>query len=69
MDENVEDIFWMERKECKDQEILKMSSRKSIPARERFFSMGQTILSGPVAADEERFMAAARNSEGEQEDE
>ena len=42
-----------------------MSSKKSIPARESYFSMGQTIFFGPVAADEERFMAAARNSAGE----
>ena len=36
-----------------------------MPERGRCFSMGQATLSGPVAVDEERLQAAARNSAGE----
>ena len=35
-----EDFFLMERKEYKDQEKLKVCRRKSMPERERCFSMG-----------------------------
>ena len=58
----IEDVFQMEGKECKDQERLKMSKRKSMPERGRCFSMKYRTLAGPVAVDEERFVAAARNS-------
>ena len=51
----------MEGKECKVQKQLKMSRRKSMPERGRCFSMGWGTLSGPVAVEEERFEAAARN--------
>ena len=43
-----------------------------MPERRRCFSMGQVTLSGPVAMEEERLEAAARNSagvKGEQKDE
>ena len=60
----MEDVFQMERKECIDQERLKMCWRKSTPERGRCFSMGWATLSGPVAVDEERFVAAARSSAG-----
>ena len=36
----MEDVFQMEGKECEDQERLKMLRRKSMPERERCFSMG-----------------------------
>ena len=36
----IEEVFQMERKECKNQERLKMSRRKSMPERGRCFSMG-----------------------------
>ena len=36
----IEDVFQMERKECEDQERLKMWRRKSMPERGRCFSMG-----------------------------
>ena len=36
----MEDVFQMEGKECEDQEKLKMCRRKSMPERERCFSMG-----------------------------
>ena len=61
----IEDVFQMEGKECEDQERLKMWRRKSMPERGRCFSMGYATLSGPVAVDEERLEAAARNSAGE----
>ena len=49
-----------------DQEKLKMCRTKSMPERERCSSMGYATLSWPVAVDdEERFVAAARNSAGE----
>ena len=34
------DVFQIERKECKDQERLKMYCRKSMPERGRCYSMG-----------------------------
>ena len=37
--EIIEDVFQMEGKECKDQEILKMCSRKSMPVQGRCFNM------------------------------
>ena len=43
-----------------------------MPERGRCFSMGQATMSGPVAADEERLEAAAKNSaeeKGKQKDE
>ena len=52
----------MEGKECKDQERLKMCWRKSVPEPGKCFSMRWATLSGPVAVDEERFLAAAMNS-------
>ena len=36
-----------------------------MPEQGRCFSMGSATLSGPVAVDEERLEAAARNSAGE----
>ena len=36
----IEDVFQIEGKECKDQERLKMSWRKSMPERGRCFSNG-----------------------------
>ena len=36
-----------------------------MPERGRCFSIGQATLSGPVAVEEERLEAAARNSGGE----
>ena len=36
-----------------------------MPEPERCFSMGQVILSGPVAVDEKRLEAAARDLAGE----
>ena len=36
----MEDVFQMDRKECKVQERLKMWRRKSMPERGRCFSMG-----------------------------
>ena len=36
-----------------------------MPEGERGFSMGLATFSGPVAAEEERLEAAARNSAGE----
>ena len=35
-----------------------------MPERGRYISMGLATLSGPVAVDEERLEAAARNSTG-----
>ena len=61
----IEDIFQMKRKGCKNQERLKMCWRKSLPERERCFSMGQTTLSGPAAVNEKRFVAVARSLAGE----
>ena len=55
----------MEGKECEDQESLKVWRRKSMPERGRCFSMGKATLSGPVAVDEEKLEAAAKNSAGE----
>ena len=43
-----------------------------MPERGRYFSMGKAIVSGPMAVDEEKLEAAARNSagqKGEQKDE
>ena len=39
-----------------------------MPERGRCFSMGKATLSGPVAVDEERLEAAARNSAHEKEE-
>ena len=61
----IEDIFQMEGKKCKVQERLKMLRSKSMPERGRCFSTRQATLSGPVAVEEERLEAAARNSAGE----
>ena len=36
-----------------------------MPKRERCFSMEQATLSGPVVLNEERFVAAVKNSVGE----
>ena len=36
-----------------------------MPEQGRCFSMGKATLSGPVAVEEERLEAAARNSVGE----
>ena len=55
----------MEGKECKDHERLKMCMRKSMPKRGSCISMAPTTFSEPVAVDEKRFVAAARNSAGE----
>ena len=33
-----------------------------MPKRGNYFSVGMVILSGPVAVDEKRFVAAVRNS-------
>ena len=60
--EIIEDVFQMDRKECEDQEGMKMCRRKSMPERGRCFCMGYVTLSGPVAVDEERLEATARNS-------
>ena len=38
--EIIEDIFQRKGKECKDQEGLKMCSRKSMPEQGRCFSIG-----------------------------
>ena len=68
----IEDVFQIKGKEYNDQERLKMCRRKPMPERGMCFSMGQETLSGPVAVDEERFMAAGRNSaweKGKQKDE
>ena len=49
-----------------------MCTRKSIPERERCFSMGLATLSGPVAVEKERFVAVSKKSvaeKGEQKDE
>ena len=35
-----------------------------MPERERYFTMGQATLSGPVAVNENRFVEAARNLAG-----
>ena len=51
----------MEGKECKDQERLKMFTRNPYWYKEGALAWMGT-LSGPVAVDEERFVAAARNS-------
>ena len=64
----MEDIFQMEGKECKDQERLKMCRRKSKSERGRRFSMGYATLPGPMAVDQERFVAVARNSVWEKEE-
>ena len=61
----IKDVFQMEGKECKDQKTLKMCRRKSMPERRRCFSMGYAIFLGPVAVDEKKFVAAAKNSAGE----
>ena len=63
-----EDVLQVEGKECEDQERPKMRRRKPMPERGRCPSMGQATPSGPVAADEERPEAAARNSAGEKEE-
>ena len=60
----IEDVFQVEGKQCKDQETLKMRRRRSIPERGRCFTIEKATLSGPVAVDQERFVAAARNSVG-----
>ena len=57
----IEDVFQMEGKECKNQERLKMCTRKSMSERGRCFSMREATLSGPVAVDEKRLEVAARN--------
>ena len=64
MDGNNRNVFRIEGKECKDQERVKMC-RRSMPERGRCFCMGWVTLSRPVAVDEERIVAAARNSTGE----
>ena len=61
----IEDVFQREGKECKDPKRLKMCRRKSMPERERCFSMRYATLSGSVAVDKDRLEAAARNSVGE----
>ena len=63
--EIMEDVFQMEGKEFKVQEIFKMCRRKSMPERGRCFSMGKATLSGSVAVDRERLEAATKNSAGE----
>ena len=61
----MKDVFQMEGKKCKNQERLKMCRRKFMPERGRCCSLEWTTLFGRVAVDEERFVAAARNSAGE----
>ena len=60
----IEDVFKMEGKERKDQERLNIVWRKSTPEQGRCFSIGFATLSGSVAVDEKRFVAAMRNSVG-----
>ena len=64
----LEDVFYMEGKECTDQERSKMCGRKFMHKRERYFSMGKATLSGPAAVNKERFVAAAKNSAVEKEE-
>ena len=51
----------MERKVCKDQERLKIKNRSTMPEQARYFSNGQGILSGLVAVEDKKVVAAARN--------
>ena len=57
----IEKDFQMEGKKCKDQERLKMSKRKTMPQRGRYYIASGT-LSGQVAFEEKRLAAAQRNS-------
>ena len=49
----------MEGNECKDDKRLKMSTKKYMPQRGR--CLRKATLSGPVAMDEVRFVAFAKN--------
>ena len=65
MDGNNERCLADGRKECKHKERLKIYRRKSMPERGKCFSMEYATLSEPVAVDEKRLEAAAKNSVGE----
>ena len=63
----IEDVFKIKEMECKVLERLKI--RKSMPERERCFSIGWATFSGPVAVKGKRLEAAARSSAGKKKDE
>ena len=60
----MEDVFQMEGKENKDLERLKMGRKKSMPARERCFSMEKATLFGPVAMIEEEVRGSRKKFSG-----
>ena len=55
-------------KECKDQERFENMKKKIHAIAKKVFWHGIATLSGPVAVDEERIAAAARNSVDEKGD-